>query len=186
MDWIEQLSTTAHRTVVVPGGGPFADQVRSAQARWGFDDHSAHSMALLAMEQMARMLCALHPLLVAVADARAIRQALADKRVPVWLPSHMVLAEPAITADWSVTSDSLAAWLGSRLEAQGVLLVKSAELPQSVADITTLQRSGLLDAAFDRYARQFGRPIWAIFRAHSDALATILDGQEGPALPLAC
>ena len=186
MNWIEELATTAHRCVLVPGGGPFADQVRTAQARWGFADDSAHSMALLAMEQMARMLCALHPRLVAVADVRAIRHALVGGLVPVWLPSRMALAETAIAADWSVTSDSLAVWLGSRLGARGVLLVKSAELPQTAADIQALQCRGLLDAAFDRYARQFGGPLWVVSRAHSGALADILGGREAPALPLAC
>lgn len=27
--------------VLVPGGGPFSDQVRSARARWGYDDAAA-------------------------------------------------------------------------------------------------------------------------------------------------
>ena len=39
--------------VIVPGGGAFADQVRLAQQHWQFDDKTAHSMAILAMQQMA-------------------------------------------------------------------------------------------------------------------------------------
>jgi aspartokinase-like uncharacterized kinase len=38
-DWIETLAACAGRVVIVPGGGPFADAVRLAQPRMGFDDH---------------------------------------------------------------------------------------------------------------------------------------------------
>ena len=42
--------------VIVPGGGAFADQVRSAQQQFQFNDHTAHKMALLAMQQMALLI----------------------------------------------------------------------------------------------------------------------------------
>src|SRR2546426_804978 len=41
-DWIAAIAGCAGRTVVVPGGGPFADVVRAGQARMGFDDLAAH------------------------------------------------------------------------------------------------------------------------------------------------
>lgn len=185
MDWLERLVEIPDRVVIVPGGGPFADQVRVGQARWDFDDATAHEMALLAMEQMAMMLCALRPGLVTAADPDAIHGALARGQVPIWLPSRMVLADPAIAADWTVTSDSLAAWLGSRLDVHGLLLVKSAELSPTNANIAGLQRSGVLDAAFDSYAHRLDCPVWVVSRARSDALAAIVNGSEGPALSLA-
>ncbi|MCG8046554.1 MAG: hypothetical protein N0C89_17320 [Candidatus Thiodiazotropha endolucinida] len=57
-DWLAVLAK-AGSLVIVPGGGPFADQVRLAQRLWQIDDSSAHLMALLAMEQFGRMLCGL-------------------------------------------------------------------------------------------------------------------------------
>lgn len=185
-DWLQQLERVEQPLVVVPGGGPFADQVRTVQARWGFDDATAHAMALRGMEQMAQMLCAMQPGMVPAAEADEMRHALRSGRVPVWLPSRMVLAEPAIAASWRVTSDSLAVWLASVLNASGVLLVKSVELPVTVADVGGLQRSGLLDAAFDGYLRHFPGPVWMMSRKHSATLAAVLDGREGPMLSVAC
>ncbi len=49
--WLAAIGAAAGRVVLVPGGGPFADTVRSAQAAMGFDDLAAHRMALLAMAQ---------------------------------------------------------------------------------------------------------------------------------------
>jgi aspartokinase-like uncharacterized kinase len=48
--WLSLLAKVGS-LVVVPGCGPFADQVRQAQHRWGFDDSTAHIMALLAMSR---------------------------------------------------------------------------------------------------------------------------------------
>src|SRR5262245_14143830 len=42
--------------VIVPGGGPFADQVRAAQGRWRFPDAIAHRMCVLAMEQFGLLI----------------------------------------------------------------------------------------------------------------------------------
>ena len=63
--WISALAACPGRAVIVPGGGPFADAVRSAQTRMGYDDHAAHHMALLAMEQYGRALISLNGLLAA-------------------------------------------------------------------------------------------------------------------------
>ncbi len=176
-DWLERLARAEHAPVVVPGGGPFADQVRRAQAHWGFSDRAAHRMALLAMEQMALMLCALDDRLLAVEDPASIRRAIASRRVPVWLPSKMLEGDPQVAEDWTVTSDSLALWLAARLRADGVVLVKSADVPNEIADVEGLQRSGLLDEAFHCHAARLKCPIVLLHRAEGAALADALDGR---------
>ncbi|MFM8330064.1 MAG: hypothetical protein ACKN9T_00055, partial [Candidatus Methylumidiphilus sp.] len=52
--WLNALAKTD--SLIVPGGGPFANQVRRSQETWGFDDHVAHRMAILAMEQYGTMM----------------------------------------------------------------------------------------------------------------------------------
>ncbi|WP_245930562.1 uridylate kinase [Methylobacterium radiodurans] len=52
--------------LIVPGGGPFADAVRTAQAALGFDDRLAHRLALDAMGQMAEVFLDLEPRLALV------------------------------------------------------------------------------------------------------------------------
>ena len=58
--WLAVLARAGRgRAVVVPGGGRYADAVRAEQQRWGFDDSTAHSMALLAMDQYGHQLAAI-------------------------------------------------------------------------------------------------------------------------------
>ena len=45
-----------HRLLVVPGGGPFADAVRSVQVNLSLSNDAAHWMAILAMDQYALLL----------------------------------------------------------------------------------------------------------------------------------
>src|SRR5262249_61777141 len=67
-------------------------------------------------------------------SAAAIRRALRDSSVPVWLPTRMALAADNVPCSWNVTSDSLAAWLARRPGARHVLLVKQARPPPPCLD----------------------------------------------------
>ena len=55
-EWIAALAGSALPVVIVPGGGPFADQVRNTQRRIGFSNNAAHAMAILAMEQFGHII----------------------------------------------------------------------------------------------------------------------------------
>ena len=70
-DWIDAIAACPGRVVVAPGGGPFADAVRMAQAKMGFDDRAAHQMALLAMDQYGCALANLGAGLTLAASAAA-------------------------------------------------------------------------------------------------------------------
>ena len=146
--WVEVLAREgAGRVVIVPGGGRFADQVRDAQRAWRFDDRTAHRMALLAMAQFGLAIAARSPVLAPCEDLRAIRAALAEGRVAVWLPSWQ-LAEAAIEENWAVTSDSLAAWLTRELGATRLVIVKSCAQEALDGDAASLAARGVVDAAF--------------------------------------
>lgn len=147
------------RAVIVPGGGVFADAVRAAQRRDGFSDLAAHRMAVLAMEQYGHLLLDLAPSLAACAGAAEIRAALAAGRVALWLPSRMVAADPLIAGSWDVTSDSLAAWLARRLEADRLVLIKSAAVPRPPATPAQLAALGLVDPAFPAFAAAASCPV---------------------------
>ena len=140
--------------IVVPGGGPFADAVRTAQGVEGFDDARAHRLALDAMSRMAALFAILEPRLVVARTLDACRHLLDAGRVPVWDPVMLHTGHPDIAESWNVTSDSLALWLASQVGAEACILVKSIE-PPSGANLDDLATLGVIDAAFPAYARGF-------------------------------
>jgi 5-(aminomethyl)-3-furanmethanol phosphate kinase len=155
-NWIDAIATCAGRVVVAPGGGPFAEAVRMAQPKMGFDDRAAHEMALLAMEQYGCALANLATSLQLAASAAAIRRVLLAGGVPVWSATRMVRAAKDIPWSWDVTSDSLAAWLAGRIGAKRVLLVKHVEPPVGRLRAAALVADGIIDPAFPRFLRASG------------------------------
>jgi dihydroneopterin aldolase len=152
--WIEVLAACAGRVVIVPGGGPFADAVRLAQMRMGFDDNAAHLMAVLAMEQYGHALASFSSALSPADSVRAIRRHLDAGRAPVWMPSRMMLNANDIAQSWDITSDSLAAWLAARIGATRLLLVKHVKDQSAPAILKDLIAAGIVDAAFARYLKE--------------------------------
>ena len=155
-EWIDAIAAQAGNIVVVPGGGPFADAVRDAQPRIGFDDAAAHRMALLAMEQYGCALASLSGALVLADSTAAIGRAVKAAKVPVWLPTRMALAAREIPWSWDVTSDSLAAWLAGRLGARRLVLVKHVTPAEKSVSTKDLAVRGIVDPAFPRFLAASG------------------------------
>ncbi len=175
--WVRALARCGGRAVVVPGGGPFADAVRAAQPRMGFDDRAAHEMALLAMDQYAIALAGIARALVVTESLDAIRRVLEAGEVPVWAPSRMVRRLPGIPPSWDVTSDSLAAWLAGRLGGR-LLLVKQMEPHGAELSAGELVRAGALDAAFATFLAESGAAASLVGPAgHEAAAAAIREGR---------
>jgi 5-(aminomethyl)-3-furanmethanol phosphate kinase len=147
-EWLEIIARNAGHVVLVPGGGPFADAVREAQPKMGFDDTAAHHMALLGMEQYGRALVSLNKTLALASSLAAIRRLISARAIPVWAPTRMVLDRADIPSSWDVTSDSLAAWLAGRLRARRLLLIKHLDPPDDPVRADDLIQRGIIDRAF--------------------------------------
>lgn len=175
--WLDVLAGSGGRIVVTPGGGPFADAVREAQAEMKFGDTAAHAMALLAMEQFAHALADLHRGLRLAHDEAEMLRILAEGGVPVWRPTAMALGAADIPASWEVTSDSLAVWLAGRLRADTVVLIKNvAPMPDLTAD--AMAERGIVDRAFPS---MLGRVRVSAWIAGPDAYGDVGDLLAGRA-----
>ncbi|MGJ0508432.1 MAG: uridylate kinase [Methylocystis sp.] len=173
--WIEALRAWPHRLTIVAGGGPFANAVRAAQPKLGFDDRTAHAMAVLAMEQYALALGSLHGLDLAATPGE-MAELHARGRIAVWRASAMVAAAD-IAPGWEVTSDSLAAWLARAAGASALLMIKSVDIGADCA-LRSLVSAGVVDPAFPDYVD--GTPVTV---AGPRALATAAQALAGGALP---
>jgi len=158
------------RLIVVPGGGEFAETVRSAQRRHAFADRAAHHMALLAMHQSAIMLAALAPGFAVAESPAEFESAWQREVTPVWAPARMALAATDLPASWDVTSDSLAAWLAARTGAARLVVVKSGQVPEEMrGNAVALAAAGLVDACFPTLVAD-ARFTWQVVSGAAAAL----------------
>jgi aspartokinase-like uncharacterized kinase len=173
---LAELGAIRYPIVVVPGGGPFADAVRTAQAHHGFSDLAAHRMALLAMAQYGLMLADLAPKAWCLAwSAEAVQGELTRPTATpiVWLPDPSRDALE-LEASWDVTSDTLALWLAARLSARRLVLVKSCPCPAS-RDLPALTAAGIVDTAFAALAGQRPEVVATlVYQASASALRAAL------------
>ncbi|NGN41290.1 dihydroneopterin aldolase [Mesorhizobium sp. CGMCC 1.15528] len=144
-EWIFALAIADLPLVVVPGGGPFADQVRDAQKQMRFSDQAAHFMAILAMDQMGLAIVEMHDRLVPTRTFEEIDAALERREIPVWLPSQVCFSATEIPQSWDMTSDSLAAWLAGKMGAEALLLIKQTNAFDENSQLLNLVANGIVD-----------------------------------------
>ncbi|HEY6895522.1 MAG TPA: hypothetical protein VI258_15210 [Rhodanobacteraceae bacterium] len=162
--WLSMLSMHGAQVAIVPGGGPFAEQVRKAQAAWRFDDRVAHNLAVLAMAQFGMLMQGMCELLVPVQSASGVAEAARNRRVPIWLPFDMLRSRPDALTTWDATSDTLAAWLADRIGAQRLVLVKSCALPQD-ASPDACAEAGIVDRCFPMFVREAAYAVSILHRS---------------------
>ena len=178
--WLDVLAAWGGQLVLVPGGGPFADCVRTTQATMRFGDATAHRIALMAMEQYAVALAAQAPVFALAASRDELDGALRAGQIPIWLPTKMVLAAPEVPETWELTSDSLTAWLAGILGARRLLLIKSVDqtVPVTASDLAA---NKIVDPLFPRFAAQSRAEVWLAGPASLNGALRILqsDGMPG-------
>jgi len=164
--WLNILDEAAKQQpiIIVPGGGPFANQVRDAQQLHQFDDRHAHHMAILAMAQFGL-------LLKGITAKCQLFYFSADEPVSipmglsVWLPNESLLSQAEIMHSWTITSDSLALWLANKLHAEQLILIKQNYLSNN-RSISELCKLGVIDVGFQH-----------LF-SHTTVSSQIMDAQD--------
>ena len=115
-----------HLILVVPGGGPFSDEVRRFDQDIGVSPDAAHWMAILAMDQYAQVLADRIPGAMLVEEPGAVLAVVKSGRVAVLAPSRWMRSADVLPHTWEVTSDSIAAFVAGALDAARLILIKPA------------------------------------------------------------
>jgi aspartokinase-like uncharacterized kinase len=124
----------SRRIVVVPGGGPFADAVRSFDGSHGLSADAAHWMAVLAMDQYAHVLAERIAGARMVEEPGGIDEAIGRAGVAVLAPSRWMRAADVLPHTWQATSDSVAAFVAGALDAERLILVKPGAESETAVD----------------------------------------------------
>jgi aspartokinase-like uncharacterized kinase len=163
--WLTTLKKCSQQQniIIVPGGGPFADQVRQAQQLHGFNDSDAHHMAILAMAQFGILLSSLLP------DCHPFsfpsEHPATSYPLSIWLPDKQLLDQPGIAQNWDITSDSLALWLAQQCQVEKLTLIKR-QPPEQISSIGQLNKIGFIDNGFVRLMSQHPIPTEVIAADH--------------------
>ena len=180
--WLDALTQFGDgKVVIVPGGGIFADAVREAQTKSSIDDATAHQMAVVAMDQYATLMTGLNTSLVAASSELEIAERGWQHRAVVWKPSPMVLADNDLPMSWDLTSDSLAAWLATKLNAEHLLVVKSAVFGDTEkVYVEDLIADKVVDAYFGQYTSRQPFKTWWVGKQEFAKINSPITHQSNP------
>jgi aspartokinase-like uncharacterized kinase len=178
-EWLSRQRPLA--TVLVAGGGPFADIIRAADARHGLGEVAAHWLCIEALSLTARLLATMLPEAELVAEGMVELQQRIQTHVE-GNPSCASSVRPLLILDpqpflrveesrdgeplphtWSVTSDSIAARLAETHLAQELVLLKSAASPHLTR--AAAAEAGYVDGHFPRAAANLTRVRWVDLRS---------------------
>jgi aspartokinase-like uncharacterized kinase len=147
-DWFARQPPA--RSVVVVGGGPLADAIRSLDQLHHLGDEVCHQFAVQAMTLAARLLHAMIGEWKLIAQINDLdRTAEAPVLLDPWQYLHAEessLAAPPLPHSWAVTSDSIAARLARQLAAGELVLLKSRLPPGS--SLAAVCDAGYVDSYF--------------------------------------
>jgi aspartokinase-like uncharacterized kinase len=113
--------------VLVPGGGEFADVVRGLDERFSLSCGASHKMAILGMDQYGLLLSDLTPNSAVVNRLETVESVLVSGKLPIFLPSNLLLNEDPLENSWDVTSDSITVYLATLLGVHKVVLITDVD-----------------------------------------------------------
>jgi aspartokinase-like uncharacterized kinase len=146
------LSTHAPpHVMLIPGGGPTADVIRTLDHRYALGEHKAHWLALRAMTLNAYFLADLLDRATVVGSVEACGRVWDNLGLPVLDAFAFAERDEAqsghLPHSWDVTSDALAARVAQVLQARQLVLLKSVSFPEGL-DWVEAGRQGWVDRAF--------------------------------------
>ena len=117
--------------IIVPGGGIFADQVRNLQKSYTLNEMNAHFMAILSESLTGYLIHSLisNSKLISNINELKFDYWIKDNRsiIPILLPFDHFLEFDPLPHSWDVTSDSIAYYFGSLLNAEKIILIKDVD-----------------------------------------------------------
>ncbi len=170
-DWITRQPELP--TVIVVGGGPFVDQVRSWDGQYPLGEETAHWMCVRAMAITAVFLQQRLPGTSLVQEWADLKRQLAEES-PVTprvfsVESFLRSVEPELAGtplpcSWDVTSDSIAARIAEVLAARELVLCKSISLG-AVGSWQDQAKAGHVDNHFPVIAGNIASIRWLNLRS---------------------
>ncbi len=173
--------------LVVPGGGGFADLVRSYDKKFELKPEISHEMAILAMDINGQLICNFNGFYPAY-DLNFKR----NKKIPVLIPSRF-LSNKKIRKTWDVTSDSIAAYVAGLINADMLILLKDVDGvfsgdPKKNRDVIMFERinaknlkkikSSCLDKEFPDFIKKFKLKSYVINGKTPERLEDLLNGKR--------
>lgn len=173
-----------NKSLIVPGGGVFANLVREEQKTINFDDLTAHNLSILSMMKVGYILHSMIP-----NNSRIIRSEnelylLEKNKIGIWCSDSQITNAKNEFTNWRITSDTIALNLSKRIGARMLIIIKSCDIinkkgPISSMKLTTkktieFSQKNILDRGFPKFFSLCSFPVFVISINQPEFLSDLL------------
>ena len=161
------------RAIIIPGGGLFANHIRTIQKDYNLENDIAHDMALYSMSQMGLLISSIDRINLHFCSTKhEISKVIEDDKVPI-IGSFDFLKTRigSSNKNWSITSDSIALLISEELQLNTLLIVKSclcsfvdSKIALNQIKVNKLVSLGILDASFSVNFQNSRTKVYLFFR----------------------
>ena len=138
------------KILIVTGGGCIADSIREIFRINRMEESTANFLALKATEIFGYMISQKNPSFK-VSESTSI----VSNKLVIWSPSKKLQNEPTFEKNWDSTSDSVAMWLGNKINSRGIIFLKSVSFEfKKECTLKTLQNKNILDKNIHKYLKK--------------------------------
>jgi len=116
---------TLQKIIIIPGGGSYADFIRSIDKKLVLGDDLAHWMAIFSMDYNGKKLNDIFPDLECINDFKKIQRV--SNIFCIFLPNNYLRKKDELPHSWDVTSDSIAIYIANKLNLNECYLIKDVE-----------------------------------------------------------
>jgi len=114
-----------HNLLIIPGGGIFADIVRKYYLELKLSEVTSHQMAVHSMDQYGLILKEfIGKSSVLISNLDGIDEHLGNNLIGILQASNINLKTHLMPRSWSVTSDSISAFVAQKINAEQLILIK--------------------------------------------------------------
>jgi aspartokinase-like uncharacterized kinase len=181
----EYAERTARQLVIVPGGGPFADCIKTVASHEGVSNDAAHWMAVLAMHQYGLFLADGDPAFPIVENLEDVPTA---GPLCILLPYAILKADDTLPHSWDVTSDTIAAFIATKLGERSFIKVTDVDgmLDENGVLIERIQPQelieqgyrGCIDAALPRFLLRHQMSCVIVNGTIPERIIDLIEGRE--------
>lgn len=149
-DVMNIVSNTGKDTVIIPGGGIFADMIRSFDESKHISAETAHKMAIYAMNQYGLYL---HDISGMNCSSKLLEESF------ILLPYEVLLKYDVFPYSWDITSDSLSCFIAKLYKVNNITLLKHVRGIQrdgkTVKNISALEVASMQQEVVDKFLCQY-------------------------------
>ena len=113
------------KIIVIPGGGSFANFVRSLDDALQIGDDLAHWIAIYSMNYNGIILNGKYPNLETIEELKTFQNA--KQMFCIFLPYSFLREDDPLPHNWDVTSDSIALYVANKLKLKQCFLIKNVD-----------------------------------------------------------